>query len=489
MDPRNPRLKKVFDDIVNGDTQLNSSLVPHFVKSISTHPDPVTCLHALVTSEHGFKAIQTTVCSNLSAESLNGDVAALLSYLRDSKLEYVGGGDTLQQLLRALVEAPDFWNSLVTAFSTGKLQQSMERSFSWLFFQLVVSPPELAREFRRSASHSEIVETLLHSPGPETRSNARKISHIVSLYPDDEVVPSDWPETAGWRHNNDHRSYREISILPTPDEINSTERPCIRTVDEIDDMKLTCPTKMFKVHAENQFRLLREDLVHDTRDSIQVALGNKKGKRIGEFIPDLFLSGVYTDDKSKWGLKFKCQEDLPFFSSAIDYEDRKARLENDHTFLRHGSFACLVSGSEVVAFVTVIRDVELLAEDPPVIAVQLGGRAVAKDVLYRLQRFLIVSLAQINTPLFAYEPVLRSLQDIQPIRFLLGGALLLKPHRPHTAEGELSDTDQESVDILIRNLELTSNATGGITLDNAQTKAFMCGLTQKVALIQGPPGT
>ena len=489
MDLRNPRLKKVFDDIVNGDRQLNSSLVPHFVKSISTHPDPVTCLHALVTSEHGLKAVQTTVCSNLSADSLDGDVVALLSYLRDSKLEYLGGGDTLQRLLRALVEAPDFWNSLVTAFSTGKLQQSTERSFSWLFFQLVVSPPELAREYRRLASYSKIVETLLHSPDPETRSNARKIRHIVSLYPDDEVVPSDWLETAGWRHNNDHRSYREISILPTPDEINSTERPCIRTVDEIDDLKLTCPIKMLKAHAENQFRLLREDLVRDTRESVQVALGNKKGKRRGEFIPVIFLTSVYTGDKSKWGLAFKCQDDLPFLSSAIDDEHRKARLEKDRSFLRHGSFACLVSGSEIVAFVTIIRDVDLLARDPPVIAVQLGGREVAKDALYRLQRFPIVSLAQINTPLFAYEPVLRSLQDTRRIRFLLDGALLLKPHRPLTAEGELSDTDQESAHDLIRNLAVTSSSMKRITLDNAQTEAFICGLTQKVALIQGPPGT
>ena len=489
MDLRNPRLKKVFDDIVNGDRQLNGPLIPHFVKSISAHPDPATCLHALVTSEYGFKAIKIIACSNLSAESLNDDVATLLSYLRDSKLEYLGGGDILQRVLRALVEAPNFWNSLVTAFSAGKLQQSMERSFSWLYFHLVVSPPELAREFRRLASYSDIVETLLRSADPETLSNARKINHVVMLYPDDEVVPPDWPDTAGWRHNNDPRSYREISILPTPDEIKSTERPCIRTVDEIDDLKLTCPIKMFKAHAENQFRLLREDLVRDTRESVQVALGNKKGKHTGEFIPVIFLSSVYTGDKSKWGLAFKCQEDLPFLSSAIGDEDRKAHLEKDRTFLRHGSFACLVSGSEVVAFVTIIRDVDLLARDPPVIAVQLGGRAVAKDALYRLQRFPIVSLAQINTPLFAYEPVLRSLQDIQPVRFLLGGALLLKPHRPQTAEGELSDTDQESVHDLIRDLEITSNAMGGITLDNAQTKAFVYGLTQKVALIQGPPGT
>ena len=103
MDSRNPRLKKIFDDIVSGDRELSDPLIPHFIRSISTHPDPAACLHTLVTSKHGLKAVQTAVCSNLSTESLNGDVAVLLAYLRDSKLEHFGG-DTLRRLLQALVE-------------------------------------------------------------------------------------------------------------------------------------------------------------------------------------------------------------------------------------------------------------------------------------------------------------------------------------------------------------------------------------------------
>ena len=70
-------------------------------------------------------------------------------------------------------------------------------------------------------------------------------------------------------------------------------------------------------------------------------------------------------------------------------------------------------------------------------------------------------------------------------QFLLGGALLAKPHIPRIAGGELSEIDQTSVRGLIDCLGITSK---GITLDDAQTEAFICGLTQKVALIQGPPG-
>jgi hypothetical protein len=487
MGSRNPRLRKIFDDIVSGEKQLSDPLIPHFIQSISTHPDPAACLHTLVTSEHGLKAVQTTVCSNLSVDSLNGGVAALLSYLRDSKLEYLGGGATLQRLLRALVEAPGFWDSLVIAFGARQLQQSTERSFSWLFFQLVVSPPELAEEYRNVALDTDIVRSLLRSPDPETLSNARKINHIVSLYSYNEVVPPDWLEAPGWRHSNDSHSYREISILPTSDEINSTDRPHLRTVDQIDDLKLTSPIEMLMVHVENQFRLLREDLVHDTRENVQVALGNRKGKRIGEPITDLFLTNIYTDEKSKWGLKFTCSKDLPFFSFAFDYEDRRARLENERNYLRHGSFACLLSGSEIIAFVTIIRDVNLLAQDPPAIAVQLGGRANIKDILFQLRRCSLVSLVQINTPLFAYEPVLRGLQMMRPSRFLFDGILLAKPHRSRSAPGDLSDINQESVPDLVGKLTATGTRKP-VTLDDAQMEAFFCGLTQEVALIQGPPG-
>ena len=67
-----------------------------------------------------------------------------------------------------------------------------------------------------------------------------------------------------------------------------------------------------------------------------------------------------------------------------------------------------------------------------------------------------MTLTQINTPLFAYEPVLRGLQ--------------------------------EYVRDLVDKLERTTHTNNPIAFDSAQTEAFICGLTQKVALIQGPPG-
>ena len=480
MDSRRPRLKKFFDDIISGARQLTDPLIPHFIRSISLHPDPATCLHELTTSEHGLKAIQTAV----STES--GDVSILLAYLRHSKLEYLGGGDTLQRLLRALVEVPGFWRSLVIAFRTSQLQQSTERSFSWLLLQLVVSPPEISGSYRHAASDVGIIRTLSRSLDPGTRSNARKIGHVVSLYPHDKVVSPDWLEGPGWRHDNDSRLYEEISILPTPEEINSTERPYLKTVDEIDDLKLSSPSEVFAAHIENQFRLLREDLVHDTRENVQIALGNKKGRRAGVIVSDLLLTGVYTGEKSKWGLELTCSNGLPLFSPSTDV--RKARLEKDRKYLQHGSFASLVSGNEVIAFVRIIRNAEMLVRTPPAIVVQLEGTSAIKGALLRLRRCSRVSLVQLNTPLFAYEPILSGLQAMVPGRFLLDGTLLVKPHKPSAAPGDLSDIGRESTSDLLCKLRMAAGSQKQVALDEAQMEAFVCGLTQKVALIQGPPG-
>jgi len=484
MDSRNPRLKKIFDDVVNGDKQLSDHLVPHFIQGISTHPDPAACLHTIVNSKGGLKAVQTAVCSDLSTESLNGNVAVLLAYLRDSKLECLGGGNTLRRLLRALVESPNFWDSFITALDTGKLQQPAERSCSWLFLQLVLSPSGLA-EYRRRMP----LRSLIDSSDRETRSNARKIYHISLLYRNRDTVPPDWQEAPGWRHDNDSSHFPQISILPTSDEIYSTERSYLRTVDEIEGLELTSPVKAFEVHVENQFRLLREDLVHDTRDKVQVALGDRKGKHTGFFITGLLLAGVYMDTKSKWGLKLTCPTDFPCFSSTptSDKESRRGLLANDRNFLRHKSFASLLSGTDIITFVTIIRDVDLLIQFPPVIAVQLEGGSTTRDALFKLHGARSLSLVQISTPLFAYEPILHGLQwmSTQPSPFFLDGTLLIRPHTSRAVRGNLSDIGPGSVPDLIRGLVGTREP---ITLDDAQTAAFVCGLTQKVTLIQGPPG-
>ena len=122
------------------------------------------------------------------------------------------------------------------------------------------------------------------------------------------------------------------------------------------------------------------------------------------------------------------------------------------------------------------------------IALPIELMLTLRDALYKLQRCPSVSLAQISTPLFAYEPVLRGLQATRPTRFLRDGTLLSKPHKPRATSGDLSDIGHESIPGLIRNLRMTADINKPVTLDNAQTEAFICGLTQKVALIQGPPG-
>ena len=71
-------------------------------------------------------------------------------------------------------------------------------------------------------------------------------------------------------------------------------------------------------------------------------------------------------------LMFNCRDDPPPFSSATKEEYPRACLEEESNSLCRGSVAYLLPGNEAVAFVTIIRDIDLLVRYPLSIAVQLG---------------------------------------------------------------------------------------------------------------------
>ena len=61
--------------------------------------------------------------------------------------------------------------------------------------------------------------------------NVPEVKSFAELHNDAEAKP-------GGRHDNDHADHREISIMPTADELLSKDRPFFRTADFIDDPKI-----------------------------------------------------------------------------------------------------------------------------------------------------------------------------------------------------------------------------------------------------------
>lgn len=163
---------------------------------------------------------------------------------------------------------------------------------------------------------------------------------------------------------------------------------------------------------------------------------------------------------------------------------------DNRNFLRHQSITCLVVGGEVVAFPAINRDEALLAQEPPVLALQLEGEASTTKALLKLKMVEgdAVKLIQIDTAIFSYAPVLNALQ--QTINMPLSPELLL--WKENNILSEVASQPTRIVQALWDNprqdLQPLLQTSAKIILDTSQAASLASGLTQRVSLIQGPPG-
>ena len=142
------------------------------------------------------------------------------------------------------------------------------------------------------------------------------------LYNDAEAKP-------GGRHDNDHVDHREISIMPTADELLSKDRPFFRTADFIDDPKIL--SSRHGIHLDNQFRLLGEDMLADIRDELKVLTSTKAGRHKGIAVDGVFLAGVEMGtarNRLPWGVVLKCKEELPCLKKSQPYKRKDFLKDN-----------------------------------------------------------------------------------------------------------------------------------------------------------------
>ena len=121
---------------------------------------------------------------------------------------------------------------------------------------------------------------------------------------------------------------------------------------------------------------------------------------------------------------------------------------------------------------------------------RLTGEAAVRTALgvLKLKRPHEIDFVAVDTPYFAYEPVLRRLQHIPslPLADILLG---LKEHDP-TARSPYALDELAACLRSLEGQDMSSvlGASQRISLDHAQTESLAAGLTQVVSLIQGPPG-
>lgn len=136
-----------------------------------------------------------------------------------------------------------------------------------------------------------------------------------------------------------------------------------------------------------------------------------------------------------------------------------------------------------------IGNVDLLAYKPPVVTLEMTDKFSTSKALLRLKTGQKVKLMQIQTGLFAYEPILKALQSLA--EFPLADELLY-----WTSSKMLSPSPQSPIKIIEKleadpycDLKSLLGTPNSVKLDESQALSLLTGLKQQVSLIQGPPGT
>lgn len=457
-----------------------------FIEAICVQADPATCSHKILSSPNGLSALQASVRFDTSVTFLNNDAVPLLRYLQSPSLKAIGNGSVLRQLLLIMVEPPFFWDALTKSFTGGLLNPCASRAFAWLLLELISLSGKESSRYLAVLGSSNVLDLLLKSPDGETRNLGQKIKHALPLDPAD--LQNDADERAGGRHDNDHADHRHICIMPTADELLSTDRPFLRTADFIDDPKNV--SSRCSIHLDNQFRLLREDMLGEIRDELKILTCKKAGRHRGIILDGLTVAGVEMGVPKKrlpWGLVLNCKEALPQLKN-IPKNKRKTFLTENRHILRQGNMACLLIDNKPTAFPTIYRDEEGLSKSPAAITIQFADDPSLSSALSKLKTSRNVKLVQLDAAIFAFEPFLQRLQDMKNMPLMdellhwdVGKEIGGPSFRPATVIKALELRSGKDLREILR-------LNKSVILDQSQMSSLCASLQQRISLVQGPPG-
>ncbi|KAJ8468551.1 hypothetical protein ONZ45_g17203 [Pleurotus djamor] len=491
MADRATKLNKFLNDVVRGQRQLTTlSQRDLFFEAFLAQGDVMQCLTLICTSKEGLPSLQKAVRFDLSDRFLDSDTLSnVLSRLQQRGIEHIDSGKFLSKILESIVEPPIFWNAFVAAFRSRQLRIPAQKCFAWILLQLITLSGSPKPTYISLAEDPQIIDFLTKSEDADLRAYGYNMKNIVAS-PD---VPQGVYRPGG-RHDNDFADYRAISILPTADEILSTEIPFLRLRQDLEDPSTL--DKRAAIYLDNQFRLLREDMLSELKEEIQIASGKKKGKSRGFSAKGLQLVGVHCDPDArrndKWGILMKLGEDLPQMAQQKlrSPQSRKDFWKHQRRLLAHQSTVCLFGDGNIIGFASVNRDEDKLSQNPPVLLLHPQGLDTMTDnLLSRIQTCSVVSIMQINTAVFAFEPILRAIQKMRKVpleeEILLWDDLsdLIPPSSmPSSLVNSLHSNPS-------RDLKSIMTLPKSIKLDPSQAKSLLAGLTQRLSIIQGPPGT
>jgi hypothetical protein len=488
---RSAKLKKHLNDILNGKRSVDSiAAAKLFIEAICDQKDAAYCVEKLVSNPAAVQCLRTSLRVALSPAFINEFTAPLLLYLSNPALKLLSGGQLVRHLLLVVVDPRTVWDAICQAFNDNSLTSAGVHAFAWLLSEILSAPDEFPVDVTDLAEHLTTSRAFLSSDSLDVRLLGNKIQHtLLTRTSPGHAIDSDF--APGGRHDNDFADFRKIAIIPTADEFACTTRPFYRPAAAIDEAE---PEQRVAVHLDNQFRLLREDMLGELRNDLQLALRQKQQKK-GQRAPaatmlrNLMLHGIDCGSELRrrpCALVLRCATGIPQLRN-LPVTGRQAFLNDHKNFFRHLSFGCLhTDANEIVAFVTFLRDDKLLAADQPAVVVQVAGAASLQKTLLELKLSGTLHLVLVDTSVFAYEPILRCLQQMTALPL----AEDILASSPSTRASLVCPPDftrriRESEDT---NLQADLSMAKPVRLDKAQSTSLAAGLSQTLSLIQGPPG-
>lgn len=483
------RLRRFFVAVIDGKRAVKTTKdAKLFLEAICDQQDRSDCVEKLVAARQGLQALKVSLRSDVSSAFINESSTALLRYIADDSVRRLCSGQLLRDILIAVLEPPTFWNALQKCYDEKTLSPNGIHAFACLLVELLSSPSAFV-ELNVFGIAEKALGTggLLDSSNLDTRSLAYRIQDAVRCKAFGVAALS--ATKPGGRHDNDFEDFRQIAIFPTTDELSAKEKPFYLQSDVVFETK---PETRAAVHLDNQFRLLRDDMLAELRNDLQIAGGSKQSRRVSRRLKSLVFHGVDCGTprrRKQASIALRCHQGLPEHLR-MTKDQRKKYYADNRTLLKHMSFGCLMYLNKIVAFMTVDRNEDLLAEDPPVILLQVLEHSAFMKTLISLRtaRQQQLEFVQVDTPFFAYEPVLKCLQEKTTLPLsneLLGlvepGRLARSPFAPERIIAEIERHKGSNIRDL---LQLSKD----VTLDRSQTESLVAGLSQNVSLVQGPPG-
>ncbi|PFH58340.1 hypothetical protein XA68_13854 [Ophiocordyceps unilateralis] len=501
MDPnRQQRLTRLYHELLSGKSHVEhhqtARLFLEATDIICRQKSPSHCVQDLMGSSSGIEAISTAVRADLSKQNVVTTLRLFVKHILSPQVSILGGGQFLGQLLTAILSPPVFWEALLAAHKSGHVfANEDEQTFSQLCLAVVTAKcPELdgpCRDVQELIRGKSLMEASSHP----VRQVAYRIQKVVDLVASsaETIDPDDSP---GGRHDNDFADFRQIAIYPTLDEIRSTKEPFLQRLNDVFDGPTESRARDYR---DWLFRLLRQDMLAGLKEDLLIATAQKKSRqapislRLRLGLIDTFLC----EPRQPLTLSIKCREGIKFPAniSSDDVAKRQFLKDNYRSFLPHQSFGALCYGRDVVAFGFLLGEFALLCQSPPAVTIQFtdvsGVRSALQALLGpRIEELLFVV---VETPTFAYQPILQRLKEITDIP--IEDSLLFPAQGPNQCS--IPDGLRDVVDILrdaIANNKGVDLSTvvpieSSVEVHGAQLEALVSGLDRTLGLIQGPPGT